>query len=221
MTRVVVVDDSSLFRLGLVALLGAAGVDVVADLPSAEGLVERVVADPPDVVVLDVRLPPTFTDEGIRTALRLRREAPGTGVLMLSTYVENAWARALFAEGASGLGYLLKDRVDDVAMVVDAVERVAANGAVVDPEVVAQLLEPSVVPSALDVLSPREREVIALMAEGRSNVGIGRSMHVSPRTVEAYIASIFAKLPMETADTTVNRRVLAVLTYLDSRGVRG
>jgi DNA-binding NarL/FixJ family response regulator len=171
-------------------------------------------------VILDVRLPPTYTDEGIRAALALRRAHPAVGVLVLSTYAEGPWASDLFADGGSGVGYLLKDRVDDVAALVEAVDRVAQGGSVVDPEVVSRLLAVTRRRSLLDPLSAREREVLGLMAEGMSNVGIGSRLFLSPRTVEAHIATIFTKLPLDGDDNTLNRRVLAVLAFLGDQPSR-
>ena len=212
--RVVLVDDSTLFRQGLATLLQLAGVAVVGQLPSPAALPALLDAERPDVVILDVRMPPTHTDEGIRTAVAIRASHPQVGVLVLSTYAEGVWASRLFTAGAAGLGYLLKDRVNDVATLVDAIDRVHAGGTVVDPEVVSRLVAVTSRRTILDGLSQRERDVLTLMAEGRSNVGIGQALFLSPRTVEAHIASIFVKLPLEGADNTSNRRVLAVLTFL-------
>jgi DNA-binding NarL/FixJ family response regulator len=211
------VDDSALFRHGVARLLELAGLDVVGQLASTEAVNAVAQAQRPDVIVLDVRLPPTQTDEGIRCALDLRRTFPRIGVLVLSTYAEGIWAHRLFARGPAGLGYLLKDRVNDVSALVDAIERVRCGGTVVDPEVVARLVAVTSRRSALDALSEREREVLTLMAEGCSNVGIGKALFLSPRTVEAHIASVFAKLPLPAEDNTANRRVLAVLTILQEQ----
>jgi DNA-binding NarL/FixJ family response regulator len=210
---VLLVDDSALFRQGLAALLSAAGLDVVAELADARSLTDAVRHSAPRVVVLDARMPPTHTDEGIRAALALRTEFPDIGVLILSTYAEGVWANQLFSSGSTGLGYLLKDRVNDTAALIEAIRRVAAGGTVVDPDVIERLLAVTNRRSVLDGLSQRELDVLTLMAQGRSNVGIGRALYLSPRTVEAYIASIFTKLPL-TDDGTTNRRVLAVLTFL-------
>ena len=218
--RVVLVDDSALFRQGLSRLLQLAGVRVLAELNAAAPLSALLDAEPPDVVILDVRMPPTHTDEGIRAALTIRASHPHVGVLVLSTYAEGVWAKELFSSGSSGLGYLLKDRVDDVATLVDALERVRAGGSVVDPEVVSRLLAVTSRRTVLDTLTPRERDVLRLMAEGRSNLGIGRALYLSPRTVEAHIASIFAKLPLSDDDNRLNRRVLAVLAFLQDESVR-
>jgi DNA-binding NarL/FixJ family response regulator len=212
--RVVLVDDSALFRRGLATLLSLAGLSVIGELPSAAALPALLDVQRPDVVLLDVRMPPTHTDEGIRTAIALRASYPEIGVLVLSTYAEGAWARQLFESGSGGLGYLLKDRVDDVATLVDAIERVRSGGAVVDPEVVSRLVSVTNCRSALDQLTDRERDVLTLMAEGRSNVGIGKALFLSSRTVESHIASVFVKLPLDHDDNTTNRRVLAVLTFL-------
>jgi DNA-binding NarL/FixJ family response regulator len=212
--RVVLVDDSALFRRGLATLLSLAGLSIVGELQSAGALAAVLDQQQPDVVVLDVRMPPTHTDEGIRTALAVRASHPGIGVLVLSTYAEGTWARQLFESGSAGLGYLLKDRVDDVTTLVDAIERVRTGGTVVDPEVVARLVAVTSQRAALDHLTGREREVLTLMAEGRSNVGIGNALFLSPRTVEAHIASLFGKLPLDHDDNTRNRRVLAVLAFL-------
>ncbi|HET7474827.1 MAG TPA: response regulator transcription factor [Dermatophilaceae bacterium] len=216
--RVVLVDDSVLFRRGLAGLLTAAGLDVVADLADPAALDAVLATARPDLVILDIRMPPTHTDEGIRAALSVKQAFPGVGVLVLSTYAEGVWARRLFADGANGLGYLLKDRVDDVPALVDAMERIAGGGTAVDQEVVVRLLENTNRTSALAVLTEREHDVLALMAEGRSNIGIGKALHLSARTVESYIAAIFAKLPLQAEDNTQNRRVLSVLSYLHEMG---
>jgi DNA-binding NarL/FixJ family response regulator len=212
--RVVLVDDSALFRQGLSRLLQLAGVDVVAEMGSSASLPAVLDAKRPHVAVLDVRMPPTHTDEGIRTAVAIRASHPHVGVLVLSTYAEGVWANQLFSAGSAGLGYLLKDRVDDVATLVEALDRVHAGGTVVDPEVVTRLLSLTRRRTVLDTLSQRERDVLSLMAQGRSNVGIGQALFLSPRTVEAHIASIFGKLPLAGDDNTTNRRVLAVLAFL-------
>ncbi|GGL98911.1 response regulator transcription factor [Nakamurella endophytica] len=214
---VVLVDDSALFRSGLAALLRAAGIVVAAELDSAAGVADAVTTHRPDAVVLDARMPPTHTDEGIRAAVELRRTAAGVGVLVLSTYADGDWARTLFGAGAAGTGYLLKDRVDDTAALIDALRRVASGGSAVDPEIVAHLLQHPARRSPLGVLSERETQVLQLMAEGRSNAGIAAALYLSARTVEAYVASVFTKLPIPGDDRTTNRRVLAVLTYLQDR----
>jgi DNA-binding NarL/FixJ family response regulator len=211
---VALVDDSVLFRQGLAGLLSAAGLRVVAEVGDPDRLDEVVMEHRPNVVILDVRMPPTHTDEGIRLAAELRSRYPDLGILVLSTYTEGLWANQLFAAGSKGLGYLIKDRVDDVPALVDAIRRIASGGTVVDPEVVSRLLALTQRRSSLTDLTDREREVLALMAEGRSNVGIGKELFLSPRTVEAHIAAVFTKLPLATEDNTMNRRVLAVLAYL-------
>ena len=219
--QVILVDDSSLFRQGLAGLLTAAGIEVVGQLAGPEPLPALLRAARPDVVVLDVRMPPTHTDEGIVTAQAIRRDWPTVGVLVLSTYAEAEWARRLLQDGAAGLGYLLKDRVNDVTTLVEGIARVAEGGTAVDPDIVSQLITGSHGPrSALSSLTDRELEVLGLMAEGMSNAGIGRQLHLSPRTVEAHVASVFGKLPLAGHDTTLNRRVLAVLTYLQAHHSR-
>jgi DNA-binding NarL/FixJ family response regulator len=209
--RIVIVEDSVLLREGIARLLGESGHDVVAQLVDASTLLPTVADLRPDLVVLDVRLPPTFTDEGVRAAVALRSAAP-QAILVLSQYVEERYATELLASDSEGIGYLLKERVADVGDFVDACQRVAAGGTVLDPEVVAQLLARRR-RGPLDSLTPREREVLGLMAEGRSNVGIARVMVVSDGAVEKHISSIFAKLGLATSDTE-HRRVLAVLQYL-------
>lgn len=215
--QVVLVDDSTLFRQGLAALLTAAKLQVVAQLADPAALPAVIHLHSPGTVILDARMPPTHTDEGIRAALQVRRDFPDVGVLVLSTYAEGTWANQLFSAGAKGMGYLLKDRVDDTSVLIEAVHTVSKGGSVVDPEVVQRLIVLTNHRSLLDELSDRERDVLTLMAEGRSNVGIGRGLHLSPRTVEAYIAAIFAKLPMNSDDRASNRRVLAVLTFLQEQ----
>ena len=212
MMRIVIVEDSVLLREGIARLLGESGHDVVGQLVDARILTSAVADLQPDLVVLDVRLPPTFTDEGIRAALEVRTVAPAQPILVLSQYVEERYATELLASDSQGIGYLLKERVADVGDFVDACERVAAGGTVLDPEVVAQLLARRR-RGPLDDLTPREREVLGLMAEGRSNTGIARHLVVSDGAVEKHISSIFAKLGLATSDTE-HRRVLAVLQYL-------
>ncbi|QIM22773.1 response regulator transcription factor [Phycicoccus sp. HDW14] len=211
--RVVVVEDSELLRQSIVRFLTTAGLQVVAQLGSAEALLAVVAQDRPHVVVLDVRLPPTHTDEGIRAAISLRRAHPAVGVLVLSTYVEGEWARQLFSAGTSATGYLLKDRITEHAF-VEAIEHVGDGGTVVDPEVVSLLMAAQRRSEVLSALTDREREVLELMAQGRSNAGIGQALFLSPRTIEAHVASIFAKLPIVLDEPTSNKRVLAVLAYL-------
>ncbi|MET8858343.1 response regulator transcription factor [Streptomyces sp. NPDC004579] len=212
--RVVIAEDSALLRDGLAQLLQLRGVEVAAAVGDAESLLARVAEHRPDVAVVDIRLPPTQTDEGIRAAVRLRAEHPGTGVLVFSQYVETAYASQLLGNPA-GFGYLLKERVVDIGEFVDAMERVASGGTALDPEVVSQLFGASRRARALDALTPREREVLALMAEGRTNHAIAAALTVSERAVEKHIANIFLKLDLPPSDTG-HRRVLAVLRYLDS-----
>lgn len=212
MMRIVIVEDSVLLREGIARLLVESRHEVVGQLVDASALVATVADLHPDLVVLDVRLPPTFTDEGIRAALEVRAAAPTQPILVLSQYVEERYATELLASDSQGIGYLLKERVADVGDFVDACERVAAGGTVLDPEVVAQLLARRR-RGPFDDLTPREREVLGLMAEGRSNVGIARHLVVSEGAVEKHISSIFAKLGLATSDTE-HRRVLAVLQFL-------
>jgi DNA-binding NarL/FixJ family response regulator len=213
--RVALADDSILLREGVARLLSDTGFHVVAQTGTADELLELVRADPPDVVVVDVRMPPTFTDEGLRAAHQIRSEQPDIGVLVLSQYVETTYALELFAGGAGGLGYLLKDRVADVREFTDAVRRVAAGGSVIDPEVVASLVGRARESSPLDTLTEREREVLALMAEGRSNQAISNRMYLNPKTVEGHVRSIFTKLDLLPAPDD-HRRVLAVIAFLHS-----
>ncbi|MEU3820186.1 response regulator transcription factor [Streptomyces sp. NPDC030392] len=218
--RVVIAEDSVLLREGLTRLLTDRGHEVVAGVGDADALLKTVdvlAADaaPPDVVVADVRMPPTHTDEGVRAAVRLRRDHPGVGVLVLSQYVEERYATELLAGSSRGVGYLLKDRVADVRDFVDAVVRVARGGTALDPEVVAQLLGRSRRQDVLAGLTPREREVLGLMAEGRTNSAIARQLVVSDGAVEKHVSNIFLKLGLSPSEGD-HRRVLAVLTYLNS-----
>jgi DNA-binding NarL/FixJ family response regulator len=219
--RVVIAEDLFLLRDGLTRMLAAHGLEVTAAVDNGEDLLKALTGGspgdpaggPPDVAVVDVRLPPTFTDEGLRAALAARREIPGLPVLVLSQYVEQLYARELLAEGRGGIGYLLKDRVFDSRQFVDAVRRVAAGGTAMDPEVIARLLASNSGDDAIGALSPREREVLALMAEGRSNAAIAQRLTVTERAVAKHTASIFLKLRLQPSDDD-NRRVLAVLAYL-------
>ncbi|ARF55970.1 response regulator transcription factor [Streptomyces gilvosporeus] len=218
--QVVIAEDSVLLREGLTRLLTDRGHDVVAGVGDAEALTkvigELAAEDAlPDVVVADVRMPPTHTDEGVRAAIRLRREHPDLGVLVLSQYVEEQYATELLAGSTRGIGYLLKDRVAEVREFVDAVVRVAGGGTALDPEVVAQLLGRSRKQEVLGRLTPREREVLGLMAEGRTNSAIARQLVVSDGAVEKHVSNIFLKLGLDRSDGD-HRRVLAVLTYLGS-----
>ena len=215
MTSVVVVEDLLLLRDGLIRLLSTNGLDVTAAVDTAPAFLEAVDAHRPDVAVVDVRLPPTFTDEGLRAAIEARRRRPGFPVLILSQYVEQLYARDLLSDGAGGVGYLLKDRVGDVRQFVDAVQRVADGGTAMDPEVISQILARRSRVTPLAGLTPREREVLALMAEGRTNVAIARSLVITTKAVSKYIARIFAKLDLPPSDDD-HRRVLAVLAYLNS-----
>ncbi|MEU4615780.1 response regulator transcription factor [Streptomyces umbrinus] len=215
--RVVIAEDSALLRDGLAQLLQLRGVDVAAAVGDAEALLAAVAEHRPDAAVVDIRLPPTQTDEGLRAAVRLRADHPGTGVLIFSQYVETKYAEQLLGTSPGGVGYLLKERVVDIGEFVDALERVAAGGTALDPEVVAQLFGASRRTNALDALTPREREVLALMAEGRTNHAVATSFGVSERAVEKHIANIFTKLGLLPSDTG-NRRVLAVLRYLETAG---
>jgi DNA-binding NarL/FixJ family response regulator len=213
--RVVIAEDSVVLREGLGALLTDRGHDVCAAVADADALLAAVAQHRPDVAVVDVRMPPTFTDEGLRAAIKLRHDHPGTGVLVFSQYVETRYASRLLADGPAGVGYLLKDRVADVAEFADALVRVADGGTALDPEVVSQLLRASRPRPGLASLTGRERQVLALMAEGRSNVAIAASLVVSPGAVEKHVASIFGKLGLPPSQGD-NRRVLAVLRSLES-----
>ena len=215
--RVVIAEDLALLREGVVALLRDAGFDVVALAVDGEGLLRIVAGHKRDVAIVDVRLPPTFTDEGLRAALEARRRQPGLGILILSAYVEPVYTSELLAStGEGGIGYLLKERVGDVRGFVDAVERVAAGGTALDRSVVAELVNArDGGEDAFATLTPREREVMELMAEGRTNAAIARAMVVQPGAVEKHISSIFGKLDLPASDDD-HRRVLAVLAYLRS-----
>jgi DNA-binding NarL/FixJ family response regulator len=209
--RVVIAEDSVLLREGLARLLAEAGHDILAATGDAEEFLRAVAAHQPDVVVVDVRMPPTFTDEGLRAALVVRSSWPAVGVLVLSQYVEERYATELLSDRSQGVGYLLKDRVADLAEFLDALERVAAGGSALDPEVVSQLLARG--PHPLAALTAREREVLALMAEGRSNAAIASELVVGDGAVEKHINNLFAKLGLPPGDRD-NRRVRAVLRYL-------
>lgn len=210
---VVIAEDTAILRGGLIGLLEDEGHRVAAAVADAEALKIAVTEHRPDVVVADIRMPPTHTDEGVRAALELRAENPRLPVLLFSQYVETQYASRLLAGGSAGIGYLLKERVLDVKDFIDALNRVASGGTALDPEVVSQLVGASRTTSVADLLSPREGEVIALMAEGRSNSAIAETLFVTERAVEKHVANIFTKLglPVSAAD---HRRVLAVLRYL-------
>jgi DNA-binding NarL/FixJ family response regulator len=211
--RIVIAEDAVLLRAGLTRLLADAGHDVVAAVGDATALLQAVDDDQPDIAIVDVRMPPGHRDEGLRAAIELRRRYPGLAILVLSQYVEESYATELLAGGGHGLGYLLKDRVADVGEFVAAVERVAAGGAALDPEVVAQLLARTRRVDPLASLTPRERGVLQLMAEGRSNTAIAGALVVSEGAVEKHVSSIFSKLGLAPIDAD-HRRVLAVLRYL-------
>jgi DNA-binding NarL/FixJ family response regulator len=211
--RVALADDSVLLREGIALLLEEAGMEVVAQSGDAEDLLRKVGAHKPDVAIVDVRMPPTHTDEGLRAAAEIRERFPQTGVLVLSQYVEEPYAMELLGSHVEGVGYMLKDRVADLGRFVDGVRRVGEGGSVLDPEVVARLLGRRRASDPLARISPRERDVLGLMAEGRSNHAIAAELVVTERAVEKHVTSIFSKLDLPpTADD--HRRVLAVLTYL-------
>jgi len=210
--RVVIAEDLALLRDGISRLLEDNGCEVVAAVEDGEALIEAIEGQRPDVAVVDVRLPPSFRDEGIRAALEARRRVPGLPVLVLSQYVERVFAKELLADGSGGVGYLLKDRVADPAEFVDAVRRVAAGGTAMDPEVVAQLVAGRG-PARLEELTPRERDVLSLMAEGRSNNAIAAGLVVTEGAVEKHISNIFGKLGLPPSEGD-HRRVLAVLAWL-------
>ncbi len=214
--RIVLAEDSVLLREGLVRLLTEAGHDVVAAVDDAEAIVPAVADHRPDVAIVDVRMPPTFTDDGLRAAVAAREAVPGVGVLVLSQYVEESYARDLLADGRGGVGYLLKDRVQDLESLEDALARVAGGGTALDPDVVAQLLVHRRTTDPLAALTAREREVLGLMAEGRSNAAIAETLVVSPGAVEKHVGNVFTKLDLPPSDTD-HRRVLAVLTWLRAR----
>jgi DNA-binding NarL/FixJ family response regulator len=213
--RVVIAEDHALLREGIVALLREHDIDVVAQSEDGEGLLRSIRGHAPDLAIVDVRLPPTFTDEGVRAAMEARTLQPELGILILSQYVEPVYTAELLGTGHGGIGYLLKERVGDVPAFLDAIRRVAAGGTALDREVVAELVQARNLGAdgPLDALSPRERDVLELMAEGRTNAAIARAMVVTPGAVEKHVSNIFAKLdlPMTNDD---HRRVLAVLAYL-------
>jgi DNA-binding NarL/FixJ family response regulator len=213
--RLVLAEDLALLRDGLIRLLTAHDFEVVEAVDNGPGLVRALLTHRPDVAVVDVRLPPTFTDEGLRAAIEARAAVPGLPVLVLSQYVEQLYARELLSDRGGGVGYLLKDRVFDVGQFIDAVRRVAGGGTVMDPEVVAQLLSRRERDEPLAELTPREREVLGLMAEGRSNAAIGGRLFITEKAVSKHISSIFGRLGLPPSEDD-NRRVLAVLAYLNA-----
>ena len=211
--RIVIADDAVLLREGAARLLEDAGCEVVAQAGDADDLLRKVRAHKPDVAIIDVRMPPDNQDDGLRAALTIRDELPDVGILLLSQYVEDRYLAQLLAQGAEGVGYLLKDRIAEVERLSEAVQRVAAGGSVLDPEVVAQMLGRAREEGPLDGLTGREREVLALMAEGRTNRAIAAELFISERGVERHVTSIFAKLGLPITNQD-HRRVLAVLAYL-------
>ena len=211
--RIVIAEDAAVIRAGLAEILTDRGHEIVAAVGDAEALKDAVAADQPDVAIVDVRMPPSHTAEGLRAAIAIRRDHPGVGILVFSQYIETRYAADLLATGSGGVGYLLKDRVADVAEFTDAITRIAAGGTALDPEVVSGLLNASRHASALGTLTAREQDVLALMAEGRSNSAIADRIFVSERAVEKHISNIFTRLNLPPSDSD-HRRVLAVLAYL-------
>jgi DNA-binding NarL/FixJ family response regulator len=211
--RIVIAEDAAVIRAGLTEILTDRGHEIVAAVGDAEALKDAVVACRPDVAIVDVRMPPSHTDEGLRAAIAIRRDHPGVGILVFSQYIETRYAADLLATGSGGIGYLLKDRVANVAEFTDAITRIAAGGTALDPEVVSGLLSASRHVSTLSTLTAREHDVLALMAEGRSNSAIADRIFVSERAVEKHISNIFTKLGLPPSDSD-HRRVLAVLAYL-------
>lgn len=211
--RVVIAEDSVMLREGLIRLLEEHDAEIVAAVDTGGALVDAVSIHRPDVSIVDVRMPPTFRDEGLRAAIQVRRQIPDTPILVFSQYVEERYAAELLEGGTRGIGYLLKDRVADVRDFISAVKQVASGGTVLDPEVVAQLVTRRRRDDRLSDLTPREHEVLALMAEGKTNAAIADALYVSEGTVEKHIRGIFSKLQLEDAET-MHRRVLAVLTFL-------
>lgn len=212
--RVVVAEDSAILRDGLVQLLADRGFHITGAVAEPKALADSVDEDPPDVAVVDIRMPPTFTDEGLRAAIELRKRHPSVGILLFSQYIETRYAAELLADDAAGIGYLLKDRVADVSDFVEALVRVASGGTALDPEVVTQLVGASRKRDSVSNLSTREREVLSLMAEGRSNAAIATALVVSEGAVEKHVANIFNKLDLPVSQSD-HRRVLAVLRFLD------
>jgi DNA-binding NarL/FixJ family response regulator len=213
--RISIAEDAAILRDGLAQLLTARGHQIVAAVPTAVELMKAVDTDVPDLVVVDIRMPPTHTTEGLVAAIELRSRHPGLGVLVFSQYVETRYAADLLTNGAEGVGYLLKERVADVSDFLDALDRIAAGGTVLDPEVVTQLLGATRRTDTLDALTARERQVLRLMAEGRANAAIASTLHLSAGSVEKYVTSIFSKLDLAPSSDD-HRRVLAVLRWLES-----
>ena len=213
--RIVIAEDAAIMRDGLTQTLARRGHDVVAAVPDAEALRQAVAEYRPDVAIIDVRMPPTHTDEGLLAAQAIHRDHPGVGVLVFSQYIETQSATELLTAAPAGVGYLLKDRVADVSDFIDAITRVAHGGTVLDPEVVRQLLTVNRRADTLAALTPREREVLSLVAQGRSNAAIAATLFISPKVVEKHIASIFDKLGLAPDDND-NRRVIATIRYLES-----
>lgn len=213
--RVVLAEDLALLRDGLIRLLQAHGMQVVEAVDNGPALLRALTTHRPDIAVVDVRLPPTFTDEGLRAALAAREQVPGLPILVLSQYVEQLYARELLSQGSGGIGYLLKDRVSDVTQFIEAIRRVATGGTAMDPEVISQLLVRHRDSSPVTSLTPRESEMLGYMAEGLSNAAIAAAMFVTEKAVGKHIGSIFGKLNLHPQDDT-NRRVLAVLAFLDA-----
>ncbi len=217
--RVVIAEDLALLRDGLVRLLRDNGFEVVAAVQDGHGLVRAIADERPEIAIVDIRLPPTFRDEGLRAALEARKHVPETAILIVSQYVEHTYANELLSDGREGIGYLLKDRIMDVDEFVEAVRRVAGGGTALDPEVVSQLLSRRANERPLERLTPREREVLALMAEGRSNAGIAQELVLTVGAVEKHVANILQKLRIPPSESD-HRRVLAVVTYLRGEGER-
>ena len=217
--RVVIGEDDVLLREGIARILEAAGLDVVARAGDADELLRKILAFRPDIAVVDVRMPPRREDDGLVVAVQVRRRLPGTGVLVLSQFCEPSFVTDLIDDHPAGVGYLLKERVGDVPAFVDAVRRVAAGGSALDPEVISLMLGRRASVDALQPLTPRERQVLAAMAEGLSNLGISQTLHLSQASVEKYVTAIFRKLDLGAADTD-HRRVLAVLSYLQEQAQR-
>ena len=213
--RLAIAEDSGLFRSSLALLLEASGAEVVVSVPSGAELLAAIRTSPPDAVILDIRMPPSFTDEGIRTAREIRRLYPRTGILVLSTYAETRYASELLETVSTGVGYLLKDNVTDAGALMDSLARVADGETVIDPTIVRRLLQRNRKPSKIDTLNERERAVLRHMAEGRSNIGIAKQLFLSSRTVETHVTSVFSKLGLDQSDTE-NNRVRAVLAFLRS-----